>query len=83
MTAEPLQGFERANWRGLVAVIASSLIIGVGLGGATPLLSLKMEAWGAQNGSPGYQIDTQDLQDEDLERQNGFSERQDRCPNRP
>ena len=47
MTAEPLQGFERANWRGLVAVIASSLIIGVGLGGATPLLSLKMEAWGA------------------------------------
>ncbi|MEC7675009.1 MAG: hypothetical protein VYB89_05675, partial [Pseudomonadota bacterium] len=46
MTAEPSQGFERANWRGLVAVIASSLIIGVGLGGATPLLSLKMEAWG-------------------------------------
>ncbi|MEC8386764.1 MAG: MFS transporter [Pseudomonadota bacterium] len=45
MTAEPSQGFERANWRGLVAVIASSLIIGVGLGGATPLLSLKMEAW--------------------------------------
>ena len=40
------QGFERANWRGLAAVIASSLIIGVGLGGAMPLLSLKLEAWG-------------------------------------
>ena len=44
MTAEPLRGFECANWFGLVAVIASSLTIGFGLGGATPLLSLKMEA---------------------------------------
>ena len=46
MTPGGDQGFERANWRGLAAVIASSLIIGVGLGGAMPLLSLKLEAWG-------------------------------------